>query len=94
MRRYVSFLLMFASLALLVTSPAHAARRLTNIPLDWRPTDELAEYDPVDLTPFYDVTLQVLPLEDHREGDRSLIAENQPTRVPGDFRPAISAPRT
>lgn len=54
---------------------AHAADKLENIPLDWKPTSPLSERPPVDVKGLEGIKLQVEAFTDKRE-DSALIGRN------------------
>jgi len=59
---------------------AHAADKLENIPLEWKPTAPMSERAPVDVKGFEGVKLQIEPFTDKRE-DPALIGRNM-NKVP------------
>ncbi|MEM8964510.1 MAG: hypothetical protein AAGD38_23690 [Acidobacteriota bacterium] len=61
----------------LAASPALAKKKqLVDIPLEWKPTNELGDYETVDLTGMLDVTIQVGEFTDDRD-DKKAIGENR-----------------
>ena len=65
------------TLLLCLTGVAQAKKKsLEGVPLQWRPTDELGDYEAIDLSDVSSVTVEVRPFEDTRDNPE-LIAENR-----------------
>jgi len=80
MRRFPPFLL--ASLVF-SSSAAWASRPLLDVPLVWRPTSTIQDFrlEPVNLTPFREARIAVLPFTDSCP-DKTLIGQNQEDAQP------------
>jgi hypothetical protein len=82
MKKWIHFALpmLAACITLGNFATAHAADKLENIPLEWKPTSPMSERAPVDVKGFEGVKLQVEPFADKRE-DPTMIGRNM-NKVP------------
>lgn len=71
-------------------SPAGDARpRLQDIPLVWKPTDDIASFDVIDLTAYDNTTFTIMPFRDMRK-DRAEIGKNVEGRSGGEALPVTT----